>query len=405
MKKNTSVAEKGKEKNNSAIAGVQPSVLRWARTTIGLSVEEAARRLGKPAEKIESWENGEEMPTYPQLEKLAYEVYKRPTALFFLPAPPDEPTPAGEFRTLPGEDLHELAPDTYMQIRRARAYQASLAELFESGNPAERQIWRDIKLSMSLAPESQAGAVRGYLGISLDEQKKSKSADDALKIWRNAVEAVGVFVFKESFDQKTISGFCLKHEKFPIIYLNNRNTKARQIFSLAHELAHLLMGESSLSKLESIQSHGSPTHDRTEQFCNKIAAEVLLPDDDFREVAAEYLAERDEIDGIAVEHLANLYSVSREMILRRLLSMNRINIDYYNKISKLYNAAAQNKQTRSGGSYYATKNVYLSDRYKSAVLKSYYSQRISMEEAADYLGVKPRSFHNLEEAILQGAIM
>ncbi|EQD80608.1 DNA-binding protein, partial [mine drainage metagenome] len=87
------------------VAGVRPEVLRWARQSIGLSVSDVALRLKRPVEEIEAWEANGPYPSYLQLEKLAYQLYKRPLAVFFLPAPPEEISPVREFRTLSTDDL------------------------------------------------------------------------------------------------------------------------------------------------------------------------------------------------------------------------------------------------------------------------------------------------------------
>lgn len=75
------------------VEGVQPDIFRWARQTIGLSVADVAQALKRPIDEIKAWESGQSAPIYSQLEKLAYQVYKRPLAVFFLPAPPDESPP------------------------------------------------------------------------------------------------------------------------------------------------------------------------------------------------------------------------------------------------------------------------------------------------------------------------
>ena len=124
------------------VVGIQPKVIRWARQTIGLSIAEVALRLKRPKEEIESWETGDASPSYPQLEKLAYQIYKRPLAVFFLPEPPEEATPEREFRTLPQTDLQTLASNTHLQIRRAHAFRLALMELFDERNPSDRLIWK-----------------------------------------------------------------------------------------------------------------------------------------------------------------------------------------------------------------------------------------------------------------------
>ena len=213
------------------VAGVQPSVIRWARESMGMSVEDVAHKLKRSSEEVRAWESegGVSSPTYAQLESLAYKVFKRPLAIFFLPAPPDEIQPTREFRTLPDADLQTLNADTYVQVRKAHAYQITLKEVFDGRNPGGKSIVRDVALDMQLSVETQARSVRKILGISLEDQLGWKTDEHALKRWREAVEAHGIFVFKAPFKQKDISGFCLLDADFPLIYLNNGTTKTRQM--------------------------------------------------------------------------------------------------------------------------------------------------------------------------------
>src|ERR1043165_1335422 len=110
------------------VAGVNPTILAWARARSGQTLEQVAEALGKDPGVIRKWELGESAPTYVQLETLAYKLYKRPIALFFFPEPPDEPEPAQEFRTLPDFEIDDLAPDTRFKVRQALALQLSLSE-------------------------------------------------------------------------------------------------------------------------------------------------------------------------------------------------------------------------------------------------------------------------------------
>src|SRR5687768_15029459 len=120
------------------VAGVNPTVLKWARERSGYSIEEAADLAGKGADVLLKWEAGDAAPTYVQLEKLAYKIYKRPIALFFFPQPPEEPEPSQEFRTLPDFEIDDLRPDTRLKVRQALALQISLSELSNGKNPSER---------------------------------------------------------------------------------------------------------------------------------------------------------------------------------------------------------------------------------------------------------------------------
>ncbi len=383
------------------VAGVRPDVMRWARQSIGLSVSDVALRLKRPIEEIDAWEAGNSFPSYSQLEKLAYQIYKRPLAVFFLPAPPEEISPVREFRTLPTEDLLTLSVNTHVHIRRAHAYQLALRELFGTHNPSEHCIWHDQALTRTQSVTEQAAEIRRYLDINLEEQTHWKDEDHALKKWRNAIEGKGVFVFKESFEQKDISGFCLIDSQFPIVYLNNSTTKTRQIFSLLHELAHLLLSVNGLSKFDQQYVVRLPDEEKQiEQFCNKIAAEVLIPSPDFQVQALQFPADIERATEQQYSDLATRYGVSREAVLRRFLDQGRVSSAFYERKAKVW--AAQQKKG-AGGDWYASQNIYLSDRFAKEVVSRHYKNQLSVEQAADFLGIKPKNFAGLEQRILKGA--
>lgn len=382
------------------VAGVRPEVLRWARQSIGLSVSDVALRLKRPIEEIEAWEANGPYPSYPQLEKLAYQIYKRPLAVFFLPAPPDEVSPVREFRTLPSDDLQTLAADTHLHIRRAHAYQLALRELFGTRNPSEHCIWKELSISRPHSVVDQAASVRNYLGITLDEQIRWKDDEHALKKWRKAIEEKGVFIFKESFTQREISGFCLVDRQFPVVYLNNSTTKTRQTFSLLHELAHLLLSVNGLSKFDQRYIERLPDQEKQiERFCNAIAAEILIPTPDFQMQAIQFPADIERATEQQFSELAVRYGVSREAVLRRFLDQDRVTAAFYDQKAKAW-AAQQKKGT--GGDWYASQNVYLSDRFAREVVSRHYKNQLSVEKAADMLGIKPKNFAGLEQRILQG---
>ena len=222
--------------------GINPAMLRWARERAGYTtVEQVATRMKRPRAEIEAWESGTEFPTWRQLERLARDYYNRPTALFFFPVPPEEQNLATEFRRLPESALQGLDPDTWLAVRQARARQLDLEELAPFDDSSERQILRDLADSAGTGnADSLALRARRYLNVSVDEQLSWKSIDSALENWRNALQAVGVWVFKRRFKQRDVAGFCLYDPNRPLMYLNNGQPKVRQIFTLFHELCHLL---------------------------------------------------------------------------------------------------------------------------------------------------------------------
>ncbi|HEX7125603.1 MAG TPA: ImmA/IrrE family metallo-endopeptidase [Thermodesulfobacteriota bacterium] len=381
------------------VTGVNPRMLVWARERAGQSVDQVADTLGKTADVIESWEAGTAAPTYPQLEALAYRVYKRPLALFFFPEPPDEPDPEHAFRTLPEFELEDLSPDTRYKIRQALALQVSLQELNRGTNPAERKILKDLRPSQNLSAPMVAKQVRSYLGVDLLTQKSQwSSADEALKSWRQAVEEVGVYVFKNSFKQKDVSGFCLYDDEFPLIYLNNGTSKTRQIFTIFHELAHLLTQTSGVTKrddryIQQLTGHSK----RIEIFCNQFAAEILVPADELRHLVIGRRPSDEQVGDIAAR-----FKVSREVVLRRFLDLGLVSKAYYESKAAQWKADYENHSAKGegGGNYYLTQAAYLGERYMRLAFRRYYEGSISLDQLADYLNVRVGSVPGLEQLVL-----
>ncbi|HEY44939.1 MAG TPA: ImmA/IrrE family metallo-endopeptidase [Anaerolineae bacterium] len=383
------------------VSGVNPEILRWAREKAGYSQEEVARSLKKDIEDINKWETGQSLPTYNQLEKLAYSLYKRPIAVFFFPEPPEEPDPRQSFRTLPDFEIDSLLPDTRHALREARAMQLNLYELLDGINPSERIIFRDLQFAVGRDASSEAKIARDYLGIALGDQFSWRSTSIALDAWRDAVQNVGVFVFKRAFKQKDVSGFCLVDDEFPVIYLNNSTARTRQIFSLFHELAHVLLRTNGVTKIDDryiASLYGEPR--AIELFCNRFAAEFLVPSDDF-DLRIQLNQPIDQL----VDELSGAYNVSREVILRKLLERGIIDQPYYEaKVTEwLEDYYARKSKRPGGGNYYATQATYLGGRFLSLAFAKYYEGGCSLQQLADYLNVKAKSVEGLEQYSLTRA--
>jgi len=387
------------------IPGINPELLVWARKRAGQTVAEVAAAMRKPVDVIESWELGETAPTYIQLETLAYKVFKRPVALFFFPTPPEEVDAEHEFRTLPGAEIEELDADTRLKVREAQALQIQLDELTAGKNPSTRLILRDVAVSVASAVES-AAVVRDYLGVPLSTQTEVwTNVDDAFKAWRTAVEEVGIFVFKDTFKQRDISGFSLYAAEFPLILINNSTALARQIFTLFHEVAHLLVHESGVTKKnDSYIARLSGDARRIEVFCNAFAAEFLVPSGQIDAVLRS-----SGVSDAAVSELAARYKVSRAVILRRMLDLGFVTQARYEARVKQwddeYDAAQKaRKEKGAGGNYYHTIGTYLSDRYTRLAFSQYYRGHISADQLAGYLNVSVKNVPTFEEYMLRKAV-
>jgi Zn-dependent peptidase ImmA (M78 family) len=379
------------------VTSVNSKILTWARKRSGQTIDQVATAMKKDPELIAAWESGDDWPSYPQLEMLAYKIYKRPLAVFFFPAPPPEEDPETSFRTLPEFEIEELTADTRLKIRQARALQLSLAELNDGKNPAELRV-HDLKAGPNAAPSEIAATVRAYLGIDAETQRGWKNIDQALKAWRRAIEHKGIYIFKNTFKQKDVSGFCLYDAEFPIIYVNNSTAPARQIFTILHELGHILTATGGVTKRDDsyIAKLTGPNR-QIEIFCNRFAAECLLP---FAELT-KALGPNPSSDE-SISQIANSYRVSRHVVLLRLLGLNLVNPAFYEqKVAEWKADYDAKKGDRPGGSYYATQGAYLGEKYLKLAFGKYYEGGISIEQLADHLNVKVSSVPGMEQLAMQ----
>ncbi|HLO64412.1 MAG TPA: XRE family transcriptional regulator [Azonexus sp.] len=365
---------------------INPVVVAWARKRAGLTLEDASRAFKKIAE----WESGDTSPTYPQLEQMA-DKFKCPVAVFFFPSPPELPDVEKSFRTLSPEDYASIPRAVRAFLRRGQAMQLNLAELNDGVNPAPRLITRDLKLAPGMSLDEVASIIRNYLGVSLDQQVKWKSPEQALEEWREVFAQVGVYVFKDAFHTKGYFGFCLYDDTFPIIYVNNTSAKTRQIFTLFHELGHLLFQTSGVDILDDEYVHRLPEDERKiEVICNGLAAKVLVPDDALDQMLKGVPADRE-----TAAKLANHFCVSREVIYRKMLDRGLILEDEYTKAARDWDGQIKPVK-ESTGNYYNSLFAYLGQQYIHLAFSRYYQRRFDDVQLAEYLNIKPKNLPKFE---------
>ena len=380
------------------INGINPDILKWARERSGYTVEAIAAFLKKDVSIINNWESGERAPTYIQLEKLA-DKYKRPIAIFFFREPPEEPNIA-ENLALRSTDNTPLEPRIHILLRQAYARQLSLMELNMDTNPAEMKIFRDLQARYDNSATALAQETRAYLNVDVPTQTGWNTAAKALENWRDCIEEAGIFIFKEAFQDDSVDGFCLVHDEFPVIYLNNSRPSVRQIFSLFHELGHLLLGENDITRGISRKSG------KVERFCDEFAAEFLVPSDDL-ETRLNFSVYDDD----TIETLANYYKVSRPVILLKLVNRCIFTQENYwqkiNQWTKEHEHRTGKKtddKKQSGGSYYNTRATYLGYRFMELAFGKYHDGHCSVEQLAEHLNVKVKHLPQLEDCLLRRAL-
>ena len=355
-------------------------MLKWSRKRCRIEIDDLAERVKRTPEAVAEWEDGVTEPSYTTLEQLA-SIYKVPLAVFFFSEPPAIEDVVTQLRRLPNYELERLSADTFRKLRIMQSYQDSLSELMGPHSS-------DDSIHKSVSPRGKsvvefAHEIRAAIGISLDDQFRFRSADSGFKRWRHAIEEAGVFTFKDSFKDTFVSGLCLLDAEYPVIVVNNSNSFSRQIFTMIHELSHILYGVSGitdwdLSYIELMDAEQK----RIEIRCNQVAAEVLVPEASFAEQAPK------DAHPETVSELATQYCVSREVILRRYLDAGQISVDEYEqRAGELNRDFARQKAEGSRGNYYLTKLAYLGEGFTHTAFEMHQSGRIDRMQLGDHLRV------------------
>lgn len=312
----------------STEAVVEPAVLAWARSSAGLSIEEAAHSLQTKPEKVLAWEEGEERPSMAQLRRMAA-VYKRLLSDFYLPkAPEPDPLPH-DFRRLPGEVAFHYSRALRYQLRLARLRRElalDLAAELETEVPA-----LTARLDLNDDPERAGADLRKLLGVTLEMQRTWRDPRASYNAWRAHIEGAGILVFQATgVTPGEVLGFSLTDRPLPVIGVNRKLAPNGRTFTLLHECVHVLLERSSICDIEEGVLR-TPEEQRPEVFCNAVAAAALVPRDAL--LAQGLVAERparprdwseDELGSIA-----RVFGVSHEVVLRRLLTAGRTTQAFY----------------------------------------------------------------------------
>ncbi|MBE8182987.1 MAG: ImmA/IrrE family metallo-endopeptidase [Candidatus Portiera sp.] len=355
---------------------ITPSVLTWAREDAGYTIEDAAKKFPK----IAKWESGESSPTYKQLKDISNE-FSCSIAVFFFPEPPKVEPVKKSFRTLPDAEKKLIPAKIVKLLKKAQFFQYSIQELQGLANIQNKYSLANIKLTAHNIREV-ADNLRKFLKVSIHEQINLKNQQDAFKLWRNKIEQCGIYVFKQPFGNDDYSGFCLYDENNPLIYINNSNNDVRQTFTLFHEVAHLLLKTGGIDKTKQYHTQGL-SNEHAEVICNRFAAEFLVPDEHFRK---EYL--NLEADDETISNIANVYHVSRYVVLRRYLDCGKITPEFYRKKSAEYEDSFKKVYEKDAKifltSYYSQVN-YHSTSYLKLIFQSYYNHIIGENELSEYI--------------------
>ena len=358
-------------------------VLRWAARRARLPDENLAARF----RKWPLWLSGEAQPTLKQLEDFA-KLTHTAIGYFFLPEPPQLALPVPDFRTLRDQALAEpssaLLDTLYLCQQRQDWYRDyarlhGLSVLVFVGSARLQD-----------APEVVAQRMRETLGLSAEERRQLPTWTDALRQLINKTEDAGVLVMASSIvgsnshrklDVEEFRGFALADELAPLIFLNGSDSKAAQMFTLAHELAHLWLGATGVSDTEA----GQVPEQQTERWCNRVAAELLVPLEALRVAYRPDAPIPDEI-----QRLAREFKVSTLVALRRLfdagfIEQGRLWQHYREEQARL---KALERRGSGGGDFYRTLGARTSKRFALAIVSSTLEGQTLFQDAFRMLGVR-----------------
>ncbi|MDO8571903.1 MAG: ImmA/IrrE family metallo-endopeptidase [bacterium] len=378
---------------------IEPTILKYARKYSGLTTEQVSKKAKIALEKLEVYEEHGGDISLTHLEKFS-RIYKRPLAFFLLLKVPADAVEPKEFRIVYESEEASFSPAAYLAIRRARYVQTVINELGE-----DKFEYKFPPISTKDDTDKLAGWFRDYLGVSLEKQHGWSNVQAALREWRAALESRGIYVLQQSIPKDHISAFSLVDKHPYILLLNSTEHESRRVFSLFHEIGHILLHKSGICSPEDL-SRNSYEYVQIEKFCNQFAASFLIPKDEFAnnaEVSRLVRISVDEWDDNDLRGIASGYKVSKEVVLRRFLTLGMISEESYEKRRQQWLKEAKNfKQPKKKEFKIPMYRKCLSQngkKFTSFILDQYHANKITFSSAADMLSINAKHMSRLEANI------
>ncbi len=374
-------------------AAISPALLGWARERSRLPATTLARRFPKLGE----WERGEAQPTLKQVEALAKATHT-PVGYLFLAEPPVEQLPLPDFRTIRNAPFGQPSPDLLETVYSCQERQAWYRDFAQSAGEEPRRF---VGSATTRAPVTEVAAdMRHTLGFNLDARRDCPTWTDALRLFIADADAAGVLVMcngvvlnnnRRKLNPEEFRGFAIADGLAPLVFINGADTKSAQMFTLAHELAHLWLGESAVSDAT---ARMLPDQD-VEVWCNQVAAEFLVPMELLRAEVRK---------GESVEHemarLARRFKVSTLVVLRRLHDAGVVSKAAFARAydDELFRLLSIDRG--GGGNFYLTQTARAGRRFSRALVASTLEGQTLFRDAFRMLGIsKVETFQELGRSL------
>ncbi|NNN06573.1 MAG: ImmA/IrrE family metallo-endopeptidase [Elusimicrobia bacterium] len=343
---------------------IRPELLRWACRRSGIAGDALAHRFPQ----FQAWVSKEVRPTLKQVEQFAKATYT-PIGFLFLPEPPVEQVPIPDFRTVAGKKVRQPSPDLLDTIYICQQRQEWYRDYARSWGETPRAFVGSARVASGI--EATARDIREKLGLDVQERVRIFTFVDALRLFMEQADAMGVLVMcsgvvagnnRRRLDPDEFRGFAMSDDLAPLIFINGADTKGAQMFTLAHELAHVWLGQSAVSNAQASEVSGN----EVERWCNQVAAELLVPIALFRQDYRE-----DEDLHVELNRLSRRFKVSTLVILRRIRDLGGLSDE---KFWSAYRAELERLSAvvkkDGGGDFYLTTAARVSKRFARAVISS-----------------------------------
>ena len=367
----------------SVKALITPEVLKWARERrIRLEIDYAAKKLKIEPEVLEAWENGTEQPTIRQLKEVA-KVYKTHISIFYLPVPPVSFQIPADYRILSKRLAIDKEQTYRLNANIVEAYERreTLIELYELLEEQPPQV--TLKVDMREGQQLAARKITEFLELEKEQLQQSNDWYAALKFWKQTIESKGILVCQTSVNTHlsveltTVRGFCIARKPLPVIVINPKDNPYGRIFTLVHELVHIALGKSVIQNT-GFEKMNSSRLNQIEVFCNHVAGEVLVPENELLDIINLETYEKD------LTKISKHFHVNPEVIMRRLQILKIISQRKYQTYRRNQQKKHRGNSSKSGGAVpYHNRLLSTSGEYFArTAFTAYYEDKITISELA-----------------------
>lgn len=379
---------------------VNNEVLIWARDKLALSQTKAAESIGISISRLRQLESGAQNPSLEELKSMA-KTYKRTIATLLLVEPPKEKPLPNDRRTVDSKELNSFHPKTILAVRKARALAESLIELKkENGLTVRRFIAENILgYSDNLYKRNPREIAQQFRKeMNLDYIKQFTNIKIALEAYIEKVEDLGIAVFQISLTEDELRGFSLIDEELPVIVVKRGDQPTAKIFTLFHELGHIILNENGLCNIKlDIDSQ------QIEKWCNAFAGEILIPKKDLLavpQVQAHIKNGEKKWSKNELIQIGTIFHVGPLALLRSLLESNLTDIAFYKEKHKIWSKPAFARPKEPKGRDIPKETITERGRsYINLAFSAFEQNRIDLKDLSDYLGIKLKYINKTRELL------